>query len=97
MGDLCDMNDVDRFMQATKGQEHLDAIVRMLKGKTITGVTFSNEVYAVMTILHLSDGSTMRVLQPDHEVEAGGGGNRTRSRRIRAAHLRHLSPTSYGL
>ena len=70
MGDLCDMNDVDRFMRSAEGQEHLDETVRMLKGKTITGVTFSNETHAVMTTLHLSDGDILEVLQPDHEVEA---------------------------
>jgi len=70
MGDLCDMNDVDRFMRSANGKEHLDEIVRMLKGKTITDVTFSNETHAVMTVLHLSDDDLLEVLQPDHEVEA---------------------------
>ncbi len=70
MGDLCDMNDVDRFMRSAKGQEHLDEIVQMLKGKTITDVTFSNETHAVMTVLHFGDDNLLEVLQPDHEVEA---------------------------
>ena len=70
MGDLCDMNDVDRFMRSVRGQEHLDKIVGMLKGKTITDVTFSNEVHAVMTIVQLNDGNTVEFFQSDHEVEA---------------------------
>lgn len=70
MGDLCDMNDVERFIRSARGKERLSTINEMLKGKTITGVKFSNEVHAVMTVLHLSDGNTLEVFQPDHEVEA---------------------------
>ena len=33
MGDLCDMNDVDRFMRSANGKKHLDIVVEMLKGK----------------------------------------------------------------
>ena len=32
-------------------------------------MTFSNEVHAVVTVLHLNDGNTLEVFQPDHEVE----------------------------
>ena len=70
MGDLCDMNDVDRFMRSTKGQEYLAGLIQMLKGKTITDVTFSNEVHSVVTVLHFNDGNSLAVFQPDHEVEA---------------------------
>ena len=70
MGDLCDMNDVDRFMRSANGKEHLEGVVRLLKGKTIADVAFSNQVHAVMMILRLSNGDTMEILQPDHEVEA---------------------------
>ena len=38
MGDLCNMNDIDRFLRCRKGKAHLKKIVAMLKGRTITVV-----------------------------------------------------------
>ena len=70
MGDLCDMSDCDRFMRSTTGQAHLDEIVTMLKGKTVTDVTFSNEIHYIATTLHLDDGETFAVFQPSLEVDA---------------------------
>lgn len=70
MGDLCDVNDCDRFMRSSQGKAHLDEIVAMLKGRTITDVTFSNEVHHVMTTLCLDDNSEFIVFQPSLEVDA---------------------------
>jgi hypothetical protein len=70
MGDISNMNDIDRFMRSTQGQAHLDEIVAMLKGRTITDVTFSNEVNFIETTLSLDDGETFVLFQPSLEVDA---------------------------
>ncbi len=70
MGDICDMNDLERFMRSPEGEAHLDEIRQMLKGRTITEVSFSNEVHFVATTFHLDDGETFVVFQPSLEVEA---------------------------
>jgi len=64
------MNDIDRFVRSEAGKAHLDEIVAMLKGRTITEVDFSNEVHCVATTLHLDDGETFVVFQPSLEVDA---------------------------
>jgi len=69
VGDLCDMNDVDRFMRSKQGKAHLGEITRALKGKVIADVTFSNEVWGVKTTLHLADGTTFEAVQSEHEVD----------------------------
>ena len=68
MGDICDMNDLERFMRSPEGQAHLDEIRQMLKGRSITEVSFSNEVHVIATTLHLADGETSFVTQPSLEV-----------------------------
>jgi hypothetical protein len=70
MGDLSDMNDCDRVMRSKQGKAHLDEIVVMLKGRTITDVTFSNEVNYIATTLVLDDNSEFLVFQPSLEVDA---------------------------
>jgi len=70
MGDICDMNDLERFMRSTEGAAHLEEIRQMLKGRTIVDVSFSNEVHFVATTLHLDDGETFFITQPSLEVEA---------------------------
>ena len=70
MGDICNQNDCDRFMRCRKGKAYLKKIVAMLKGRTITNVTFSNEVQYVATTLHLDDGETFLLFQPSLEVDA---------------------------
>ena len=70
MGDLCNMNDLERFLRSAEGQAYLDEIIAMLKGRTITDVTFSNEVHCIETTLHLDDGETFVVYQPSLEVDA---------------------------
>jgi hypothetical protein len=70
MGDLCDMNDCDRVMRSKQGQAHLDEIIAMLKGRTITDVSFSNEVHYIATTLVLDDNSEFLVFQPSLEIDA---------------------------
>ena len=70
MGDICDMNDLERFMRSQEGQAHLDEIRKMLRGRTIVDISFSNEVHFIATTLHLDDGETFVVFQPSLEVEA---------------------------
>lgn len=70
MGDICDHNDLERFLRSPEGQAHLDDIRKMLLGRTIREVSFSNEVHLVTTTLHLDDGETFVVFQPSLEVEA---------------------------
>lgn len=70
MGDICDMNDLERFMRSPEGKAHLDDICQMLNGRTIVEVAFTNEVHFIATTLHLDDGETFAVFQPSLEVEA---------------------------
>ena len=71
MGDICDMNDCERFLRSESGQAHLDEIVAMLKGRTIVDVTFSNEVSCIATTLHLDKGGGgFVVFQPSLDVDA---------------------------
>ena len=69
MGDICNMNDCERFMRCRKGKAHLRKFVRMLKGRSITDVTFSNEVHFIATTLHLDDGTTFFIAQPSLDVD----------------------------
>jgi hypothetical protein len=64
------MNDCERFVRSRKGKAHLKKIVAMLKGRTITDVTFSNEVHCVVTTLCLDDNSEFVIFQPSLEVDA---------------------------
>ena len=70
MGDISNMNDIDRFVRSEAGRAHLDEIVAMLKGRTITEVDFSNEVHCVATALHLDDGESFVIFQPSLDVDA---------------------------
>jgi len=69
MGDLCDMNDVARFMRSARGRKHLESLKNQLLGKRISDVTFSNEVFGIMTTLHLDNGGAFRVLDLSLTVE----------------------------
>ena len=70
MGDICDMNDIERFLRSPEGMEHLEEIRKMLLGHTIREVTFENEVHFISTTLHLDDGETFVVFQPSMEINA---------------------------
>ena len=69
MGDICDANDVGRFMRCESGKKHLESLRSQLLGKRITDVTFSNEVFGIMTTLHLDDSETFLVLDLSLTVE----------------------------
>ena len=69
MGDLCNLNDLERFLRSSEGQAHLEEIRAMLKGRTITDVTFSNEVNFIETTLSLDDGETFLIMQPSLDVD----------------------------
>ncbi len=70
MGDICDMNDLERFLRSPEGKAHLEEIRQMLKDRTVVDVEFSNEVHFIATTLYLDDGETFAVFQPSLEVEA---------------------------
>lgn len=70
MGDICDMNDIERFLRSPEGQAHLEETRQMLKGRTVVDVEFSNEVHFIATALHLDDGGAFFIIQPSLEVEA---------------------------
>jgi hypothetical protein len=70
MGDISDMNDLERFMRSPEGQAHLDEARHLLKGRTIVDVDFTNEVHFIATTLYLDDGETFFITQPSLEVEA---------------------------
>ena len=69
MGDICNQNDLDRFLRSPEGEAHLEEIVGMLKGRTITAVEFSNEIQFIATTLILDDGSTFMLSQPSLDVD----------------------------
>jgi hypothetical protein len=69
MGDLSDMNDIDRFLRCEAGKKHLESLRSQLVGKRITDVTFSNEVFGIMTTLHLDNGGTFLVLDLSLTIE----------------------------
>lgn len=70
MGDVCDMNDLDRFMRSAEGHAHLEDIRRSLVGRTIADVDFVNEFHHAAMHLRLSDGSTFTVADESLEVES---------------------------
>ncbi|MCL4694650.1 MAG: hypothetical protein KJ060_19325 [Candidatus Hydrogenedentes bacterium] len=70
MGDVCNMNDCERFLRSDTGKAYLDEITAMLKGKTIVDVSYSNEVQCIATTLHLDDGTTFDLWQPSFDVDA---------------------------
>jgi len=69
MGDITNMNDIDRFMRTEEGKAHLDEIRGMLEGHTINKVSFSNEMQFIATELLLDDGETFVVFQPSLDVD----------------------------
>ena len=70
MGDICNMNDIHRFLRSKEGKAELKKIRDMLMGRMITDVTFSNEVTYIATTLLLDDGESFFVQQPSLEVDA---------------------------
>ena len=62
MGDVCDMDDCARFLRSLEGKRHLESLKNESLGKRIIDVTFSNEVFGIMTTLHLDNSGTFLVL-----------------------------------
>ena len=70
MGDIANVNDLERFTRSPEGAAYLDGIRQMLKGRTITNVSLSSEISAIATTLHLDDGEDYILYQLSLEVEA---------------------------
>lgn len=68
MGDICDMNDLDRFSRSPEGQACLAETRTMLEGRTIRTLSFSNEVNFIATTLELDNGQSFFMVQPCLEV-----------------------------
>ena len=68
MRDTSDMKDIDMFLRSRRGRAYLKKMVRMLKGKTITDMAFSNEGHCIATTLTLDDGSHYVVYDPSLAV-----------------------------
>lgn len=69
MGDLSDMNDIDRFIRSLESQAYLEEIRRTLLERRIVGVEFSNEVCLIGSTLLLDDGSTFGCIRIELEVD----------------------------
>jgi len=69
MGDISNMNDCERFLRSTEGQAQLEEIRAMLKDRTITEVSFSNEIRCIATTLSFDDDTSFVIFQPSLEVD----------------------------
>lgn len=70
MGDLSDMNDVERALRSPEVRTaRLDPIRRLLVGRTIADVTFQNEINAISILLHLDGEETFLAMDPSLDVE----------------------------
>lgn len=69
MGDLSDMNDLDRFMRSPQGQAQLDEMRRTLVGQRIVGVEFSNETCRIGITILVGYGGTFKCTKPDLEID----------------------------
>jgi len=68
MKDTSDMKEIDLFLRSRKGRAYLKKMVRMLKGRTITNMAFSNEGRCIATTLTLDDDSHYVVYDPSLAV-----------------------------
>jgi len=69
MGDLSDMNDLDRLMRSPEGQAHLDEMRQTLVGRHIVEVEFSNETCRIGITILLGDGGTFQCTRPELEID----------------------------
>ena len=69
MGSICDLNDTDRFMRSTEGREYLNTIIKNLEGRTITRVSFENNVSHVLIHLYLDNGEMYTITEPGMDVD----------------------------
>lgn len=70
MGDICDMQDIERFLRCREGKQHLNALAEQLQGKRIEAVDFSNDTCRVGMIIRLENGDSLDVSLTELEVEA---------------------------
>lgn len=70
MGDICNMNDIERFMRCPEGKEYLEGIRQKLVGKRIQSVDFINEVHHIGLCFHLDNGQCIDLMHPDLDVDA---------------------------
>jgi hypothetical protein len=70
MGDLSDMNDLDRVMRSPEGKAMLEEIRAAVIGHKIACVEFINEVRAIAVLLGLDNGRTIPATDPSLEVES---------------------------
>ena len=68
MRDASEMKDIDLFLRSRRGRAHLKKLVRRVKGRTVTDVTYSNEGRCIATRLTLDDGSHYVVYEPSLAV-----------------------------
>lgn len=69
MGDLCDINDVERVLRSPEGRERLNALRRSMVGRMVVDVTFANDVHGIATHLYLDDGQIFLSMDPLLSVE----------------------------
>lgn len=70
MGDICDHNDLVRFMRSSEGQESLQDWRKTLLERIVVGVEFSNRIHAIAMTLHLDNGEAVDLYHPSLEVDA---------------------------
>jgi len=70
MGSASDMADIERFLRSGEGKKHLEEIRQSLLNRKILDITFSNEIWTVVTELKLDNGETFAIFQPSLEVDA---------------------------
>ena len=68
MGDASDMADVERFMRSLEGKAHLEDVRKMLLGRRIVSVEFSNEINLVGLNLQLDSGDALALLDPSLDL-----------------------------
>ena len=69
MGDYSDSKSIDRIMSCPAGQAKLNDIRDIFLGKTVTEVSFSNQICAIGIHLRLDDEYEAFVLRPDLSLD----------------------------
>jgi len=68
MGDIADLNDLERLLRSQEGRAFLETIRQSLVNRTIVNVDFTNEVHFITTTLLLEDGTTVSLTHPDLDI-----------------------------
>ncbi len=69
MGDYSDSKQIERIMSCPAGQAKLNNIRNIFLGKTITEVSFSNQICAIGIHLRLDDAYEAFVIRPDLSLD----------------------------